>query len=98
MNISSVKVLPVEGDEKLKAFVSIKIDNCLVINDIKVIKGADNYFLSMPAKQTKDGQYRDIVYPLNKETRQNLEKIVLEEYNRVTHRPLQTIKRISNSF
>ena len=50
----------------------------------------------MPAKQTKDGQYRDIVYPLNKETRQNLEKIVLEEYNRVAHRPMPTLERISN--
>lgn len=95
MNITYVKVLPVDGDEKLKAFVTIKIDNCLVIKDIKVIKGAENYFIAMPAKQTKDGQYRDIVHPLNKETRDSLESKVLEEYNRVTQSPLQTIERVN---
>ncbi len=97
MNITYVKVLPVEGDEKLKAFVTIKIDNCLVIKDIKVIKGTENYFIAMPAKQTKDGQYRDIVHPLNKETRDSLESMVLEEYNRVTQSPLQTNERINEA-
>ncbi len=99
MNISCVKVLPVDGDDKLKAFVTIKIDNCLVIKDIKVIRGTDSFFIAMPAKQTKDGQYRDIVHPLNKETRESLENMVLEEYRRITeHRPVSPPKRISSSL
>ena len=95
MNITCVKILPVEGDEKLKAFVTIKIDDCLVIKDIKIISGAENYFIAMPAKQTRDGQYRDIVHPLNRETRENLEGLILDEYYRITRQPplapLQTI-------
>lgn len=96
MNISCVKVLLIDGDEKLKAFVTIKIDNCLVIKDIKVIKGTNNYFIAMPAKQTKNGQYRDIVHPLNKETRVNLENIVLKEYHRITEqRSLPSLNRMN---
>ena len=99
MNITCVKVLPVDGNDKLKAFVTIKIDNCLVIKDIKVIKGADSFFIAMPAKQTKDGQYRDIVHPLNKETRDSLEKMVLEEYRRATEQlPMSPLKTINGSL
>lgn len=97
MNISCVKILPVNGDDKLKAFVTIKIDNCLVIKDIKVIKRLNDYFIAMPAKQTKSGQYRDIVHPLNKETRENLEQMILEEYHRITEdRPLPILKKMNS--
>ncbi len=62
--------------------------NQLLIKDLKVIRGAENYFIAMPAKQTKDGRYVDIAHPLNKETRQDLEKTILEEYNRITNSSL----------
>lgn len=86
MEITDVKVIPVKGDEKLKAFVTITIDNCLVIKDLKVIKGESSYFIAMPAKQTNGGRYMDIVHPLNKETRLLFEEVILGEYERVTKR------------
>ncbi len=82
MRITEVKVLPVEGDERLKAFVSIKLDGCFVVRDMKIIKGNNGYFVAMPAKKMKDGTYRDLVHPLDQPTRQMVEDIVLEEYRR----------------
>jgi stage V sporulation protein G len=83
MQITEVKVLPVNGDEKLKAFVTVKLDGCFVIRDMKVIKGNTGYFVAMPAKKMKDGTHRDLVHPLDRPTRQMLEEQVLDEYNRM---------------
>lgn len=83
MRITEVKVLPVDGDEKLKAYVTVKLDDCFVIRDMKVIKGTSGYFIAMPAKKMKDGTYRDLVHPLDKSTRQQLEDLVMDEYKRV---------------
>ena len=83
MRITEIKVLPVEGDEKLKAFVTVKLDNCFIIRDMKVIKGNSGYFVAMPAKKMKDGTYRDLVHPLDKPTRHMLEEQVMREYNRI---------------
>lgn len=82
MRITEVKVLPVDGDEKLKAYVTVKLDDCFVIRDMKVIKGTSGYFIAMPAKKMKDGTYRDLVHPLDKSTRQMLEDLVMTEYKR----------------
>lgn len=84
MEISEVKILPVDGDEVLKAFVTIKIDGALVIRDMKVIQGSNGYFVAMPAKKMKDGTYWDLVHPLDSKTREMLEERVLDEYKRVT--------------
>jgi len=83
VHITDVKVLPVDGDGVLKAFVSIKIDDCLVIRDMKVIKGNSGYFVAMPAKKMKDGTYWDLVHPLDSSTRAMLEERVLSEYYKV---------------
>lgn len=83
MRITEIKVLPVDGDEKLKAYVTIKLDDCFVVRDMKVIKGTTGYFVAMPAKKMKDGTYRDLVHPLDKPTRQHLEDQVMVEYRRV---------------
>ncbi len=83
MRITEIKVLPVDGDEKLKAYVTIKLDDCFVVRDMKVIKGTGGYFVAMPAKKMKDGTYRDLVHPLDKSTRQMLEDQVLQEYGRL---------------
>jgi len=72
MRITEIKILPVDGDEKLKAYVTIKLDDCFVVRDMKVIKGNTGYFVAMPAKKMKDGTYRDLVHPLDKPTRQKL--------------------------
>lgn len=83
MRITEVKVLPVDGDEKLKAYVTIKLDDSFVIRDMKVIKGTTGYFVAMPAKKMKDGTYRDLVHPLDKPTRQMLEDLIMDEFKKV---------------
>lgn len=82
MRITGIKVLPVDGDDKLKAYVTIKLEDCFIIRDIKVIKGTTGYFIAMPAKKMKDGTYRDLVHPLDKPTRQILEDFVMDEFKR----------------
>ena len=81
MQITEVKVFPVEED-KLKAYVTITFDACFVIRDIKIIQGANGYFVSMPSKKRKDGTYKDIAHPIDKETRAMIEEIILEEYEK----------------
>ncbi len=88
MRITEVNIIPVDGDEKLKAFVAIKLDSCFVIRDMKVIQGTSGLFVAMPAKKMKDGTYRDLVHPLDMATRQMLEGEVLDEYNRSQAKPL----------
>lgn len=79
MEITSVRVVPVQ-DEKLKAFVSIVLDSCFVINDLRVIQGRDGLFVSMPSRRLRNGSYKDIAHPLNQSTREWLESRVLEAY------------------
>ncbi len=81
MNITDVRVFPVDED-KLKAYVTITLDNCFVIRDLKVIHGASGLFIAMPAKKRKDGTYKDIAHPLNADTRSEMERVILQQYER----------------
>ena len=83
MNITDVRVFPVDED-KLKAYVTITLDHCFVIRDLKVIHGATGLFVAMPAKRRKDGTYKDIAHPLNADTRLQMERAILDEYARHT--------------
>jgi stage V sporulation protein G len=85
MEITDVRVFPVD-EEKLKAFVSIIIDDCFVISDIKIISGTNGLFISMPSKKRKNGTFRDIAHPLNNETRKRIEDKVLARYREVLAR------------
>ncbi|MHB8879022.1 MAG: septation regulator SpoVG [Myxococcaceae bacterium] len=85
MEITDVRVFPVEED-KLKAYVTITLDGCFVIRDLKVINGTTGLFIAMPAKRRKDGSYKDIAHPLNADTRDRMERAILDEYQRQTHR------------
>ena len=85
MEITEVRVFPV-AEEKLKAYVTITLDHCFVVRDLKVIHGNSGLFIAMPAKRRKDGTFKDIAHPLNAETRQKMEKQILEEYDRELHR------------
>lgn len=82
MNITQVRVFPVE-EEKLKAFVSIILDDCFVVSDIKIIQGSNGLFISMPSKKRKNGTFRDIAHPLNNETRRMLETTIIGKYQEV---------------
>lgn len=81
MDITDVKVFRVDED-KLKAYVTITLDACFVVRDLKVIQGTSGLFVAMPAKKRKDGTYKDIAHPLNADMRERLEKRVLAEYAR----------------
>lgn len=81
MEITDVKVFPVDED-KLKAYVTVTLDNCFVIRDLKVIHGSSGFFIAMPAKRRKDGTYKDIAHPLNAETRDWMERIILQEFEK----------------
>ena len=81
MEITQVKVFPVE-EEKLKAYVSIVIDDCFLVSDLKVIQGPNGLFISMPSKRKKNGEFKDVAHPLNRETREMMEKRILGEYQK----------------
>ena len=81
MDITEVKVFPVDED-KLKAYITIVLDNCFVVRDLKVISGNTGLFVAMPAKRRKDGTFKDIAHPLNSETRERMERLILAEYDR----------------
>jgi stage V sporulation protein G len=85
MEITEVRVFPVQED-KLKAYVTITLDQCFVIRGLKVIQGTTGLFVAMPAKRRKDGTFKDIAHPLNAETREWMERMVLDEYHREVRR------------
>jgi stage V sporulation protein G len=89
MEITDVKVFPVDED-KLRAYVTITLDGCFVVRDLKVIMGTSGLFVAMPAKKRKDGTYKDIAHPLNQETRERLERTVLQAFERFTEGPRRT--------
>ena len=80
MNINEVKIRKVFPDGNLKAIVSITIDNCLAIHDIKIIQGAERLFVAMPNRKDENDIYRDIVHPIDSETRDKFERIILAAY------------------
>jgi stage V sporulation protein G len=86
MNITEVRIRLVKRDEgKMKAIASITIDDCFVVHDIKIIQGNktdDNYFIAMPSKKTPDGEFKDIVHPLNSATRELISRLVLAEFEK----------------
>jgi stage V sporulation protein G len=81
MNITEIKIFPVNED-RLKAYVTIVIDNCFVVRDLKVIVGNTGLFVAMPSKKRKDGQFKDIAHPLDQKTREDLEKLIFAEYEK----------------
>ena len=87
MEITQVKVFPVE-EERLKAYVSIVLDDCFLVSDLKVIQGPNGVFVSMPSKRKKNGEFKDIAHPLNRETRERMEKKILSEYEKIRTEPI----------
>ena len=80
MNITDVRVRKVAKEGKMKAVVSITIDDEFVVHDIKVIEGEKGLFISMPSKKALDGEYRDIAHPINSNTRERIQREILEKY------------------
>lgn len=85
MNITEVRVfIADEEDERLKAYATITLENCFVVRDLKVIYGNAGLFVAMPSKKRKDGTYKDIAHPINKDFRTMVEERVLEAYQEET--------------
>lgn len=82
MNITDVRVRKIAKEGKMRAVVSITIDDEFVVHDIKVIEGEKGLFIAMPSRKSSDGEYRDITHPINTQTRDKLQKLVLEAYDK----------------
>lgn len=80
MQITDVRVRQVAKEGKLKAVVSITIDDEFVVHDIKIIEGEKGLFIAMPSKRSMDGEYRDIAHPINSGTREKIQNTILERY------------------
>ena len=87
MKITDVRVRKITKEGKMKAIVSITIDDEFVVHDIKVIEGEKGLFIAMPSKKASDGEYRDIAHPINSETREGIQKIILESYEQALSEP-----------
>ncbi len=84
MDITEVRIRLKEED-KLKAFVNITMDDAIAVRGLKVIDGEKGLFVSMPSRRRKDGKYEDIFHPINNETRQMMERVILEKYEEVVN-------------
>lgn len=80
MQITDVRIRKVEKEGKMRAVVSITIDEEFVVHDIKVIEGEKGLFIAMPSRKAADGEYRDIAHPINSQTRETIQQIILEKY------------------
>lgn len=80
MQITDIRIRKVEKEGKMKAVVSITIDEEFVVHDIKIIEGEKGLFIAMPSRKAADGEYRDIAHPINSETREQIQKLILEKY------------------
>ena len=82
MEVTDVRVRKINGEGKLRAIVSITLDEVFVVHDIKVIDGDTGLFIAMPSKKAADGMFRDIAHPINSETREYLKKVIIEAYDK----------------
>lgn len=90
MNITDVKIRKTYQDNRLRALVSITIDDALAIHDIKIIQGPERIFVAMPSRREENGTYRDIVHPIITSARKNIEDIILSTYyNYLEHNDLK---------
>ena len=80
MNITDVRVRKIAKEGKMRAVVSITIDDEFVVHDIKIIEGEKGLFIAMPSRKAADGEYRDIAHPINSGTRERIQKLILEKY------------------
>ena len=83
MQITDVRIRKVDKEGKMKAVVSITIDDEFVVHDIKVIDGEKGLFIAMPSRKASDGEYRDIAHPINAGTREQIQNLILKKYEEV---------------
>ena len=81
MQITDVRIRKIEKEGKMKAVVSITIDEEFVIHDIKIIEGEKGMFIAMPSRKTAEGEYKDIAHPTKSSTRELIQNLILQKYN-----------------
>ena len=81
MQITDVRIRKIEKEGKMKAVVSITIDEEFVIHDIKSIEGEKGMFIAMPSRKTAEGEYKDIAHPIKSSTRELIQNLILQKYN-----------------
>jgi len=91
MNITDVRVRKVAKEGKMKAVVSITIDDEFVVHDIKIIEGQNGLFIAMPSRKTPDGEFKDIAHPINTETRERIQSAILEAYEKAVSEESLTV-------
>ncbi|MGN0243347.1 MAG: septation regulator SpoVG [Lachnospiraceae bacterium] len=89
MQITDVRIRKVAKEGKMKAVVSITIDEVFVVHDIKIIEGEKGLFIAMPSRKASDGEYRDIAHPINSATRESLQALILEKYATVMEEEIE---------
>lgn len=83
MKVECTEVRKVEKENsKLKGFAKVKIDDCFVVNDIRIIEGENGLFIAMPSRPNATGGFHDVAHPINQETRKLFEDAIFEEYNK----------------
>lgn len=87
MKITDVRVRKIAKEGKMKAIVSITLDEEFVVHDIKVIEGEKGLFIAMPSKKATDGEYRDIAHPINSDTREKIQATILDSYEQALLEP-----------
>lgn len=80
MEITDIRIRKIDGTGKMKAIVSVTFDDMFVIHDMKIIEGASGLFIAMPSRKTPSGEYKDIAHPINSDTREMIQQIILKEY------------------
>ena len=91
MQITDVRVRRIAKEGKMKAIVSITLDDEFVIHDIKVIEGDKGLFIAMPSKKAKDGEYKDIAHPISSQSRDRMQKIILDQYEKALEEPEEAV-------
>lgn len=91
MNITDVRVRKVTKEGKMRAIVSITIDEEFVVHDIKVIEGEKRLFIAMPSRKAADGEYRDIAHPINSATRDYIQSLILNAYEKAVEESEESI-------
>lgn len=87
MQVTDVRVRKIAKEGRMKAIVSITLDEEFVVHDIKVIEGDKGLFIAMPSKRTADGEYKDIAHPINASTREAIQEVILDSYRRALTEP-----------
>ncbi len=82
MEITDIKIRRIVTEGRLRAVVSVTIDNMLAVHDIKIVQGDERLFVAMPSRKDENGVFRDIVHPISGASRKLMENEILDAYQR----------------